>query len=123
MAEWTNYKSIRKLCKDDGDHLKFIYYNWSYSRQTVSLVDMLLEEIHKDFPEQSSDNIFIEMLPKFPHEILLYFYCLKDEVKDFDLSQFEKMPDDINELNWPNQESHLKLWLLILLYKHLLKYK
>lgn len=73
MAEWKYYKNVQKLYKDNGDYLTFAYYNWSYSCQTVALVNMLFEEIHRDFPEQPAEDIYIKMLPTFPHEIVLQF--------------------------------------------------
>ena len=94
MVEWNAYKNVRRLYKEDGDHLIFAYYNWPYSCQTVNLVNMLFEEIQKDFPEESANNIHIKMLPAFPYEIVLQFAFSKYEVKRLDLSQFEKMPDD-----------------------------
>lgn len=94
MAEWKDYKNVRRLYKEDDDYLTFTYYNWSYTRHTVNLVNMLLEEIHRDFPEESADNIHIRMLPTFPYEIALHFAFPKYEVEHLDLSKFEKMPDD-----------------------------
>ena len=94
MTEWSAYKNVRKLYKEDGEYLIFAYYNWSYSRQTVNLVNMLFEEIQKDFPEESADNIHIKMLPAAPHEIVLQLAFPKYEVEHLDLSQFEKMPND-----------------------------
>ena len=94
MAKWNAYKNVRRLYKEDGDYLKFAYYNQTYSLQTVSLVNMLCEEIRKDFPDESADNIHIKMLRIFPYEIVLIVVFLQDEVEHLDLSQFEKMPDD-----------------------------
>lgn len=61
---------------------------------TVSLVNMLFEEIQKDFPEESADNIHIQMLPVFPNEIVLQVAFPRYECEHLDLSQFKKMPDD-----------------------------
>lgn len=94
MSEGKGLKSIRKGYKDDGDFLTFAYCNKTYSCQTVSLVNMLFEEILKDFPKQSADNVCIKMLSDFPYTILLQFSYPKREVKHLDLSQFEENPDD-----------------------------
>lgn len=94
MAEWNAYKNVRRLYKEDGDYLKFAYYNQTYSRQTVNLVNMLFEEIQKDFPDELADNVHIKMLQTFPNEIVLQIAFPKYEVEYLDLSRFEKMPDD-----------------------------
>ena len=94
MAEWNAYKNVRRLYKDYGEHLTFAYCNRSYSCQTVSLVNMLFEEIQKDFPEKSANEIHIRILSAFPNEIVLAFAFPKYDIKHLDLSQFEKMPDD-----------------------------
>lgn len=94
MVEWNNYKNVRRLYKKEGNYVTFAYYNWSYTCRTVNLVNMLFEEILKDFPKQSAENVHIEMLPNFPHEIVLTFSFPKYEIKHLNLSQFEKMPND-----------------------------
>lgn len=98
MAEWKNYKNVRRMYKYDGDNLTFAYCNYTYSNQTVSLVNMLFEEILKDFPEALAENIHIRMLPVFPYELVLKFSFPKWELEHFDLSQFEEMPNDFVNL-------------------------
>lgn len=95
MAEWQQFKNVRRLYTDDGDHLTFAYLNQSYSRKTVDVVNMLFEEIQKDFPEESAENVHIRMLAAFPHEIVLEFSFPKYEVEHLDLSQFEERPDGL----------------------------
>ena len=92
MKKWTDSKDVWKLCQEDKEYLRFSYYNWSYSRQTVSLVNMLFEEIRKDFPKISPDDVHIRMMPEFPFEVVLQFSYLKDEVQNIDFSQLKKTP-------------------------------
>ena len=98
MAEWKEYKNVRKLVKEKEDFFRVTYYNCTYSRQTVRLVNMLVEEIHKDFPEVSEGDIFISQLPDLPNETLLTFLIEKSETSRSKISGFEKMPDDLTEL-------------------------
>ena len=104
MAEWKGYKNVPRMYKDDGDNLRFAYYNYTYSRQTVSLVNMLFGEIlkdfsiFKDFSEEIVDDIHIRMLPTFPYEVVLEFSFPKYDLEHVDLSQFEKMPNDFCKL-------------------------
>ena len=51
---------------------------------------MLFEEIRKDFPKISPDDVHIRMMPEFPFEVVLQFSYLKDEVQNIDFSQFKK---------------------------------
>lgn len=92
MKKWKDYKNVRKLYKEDGNYIIFVYYNRLYSRQTVSLVNMLFKEVQKDFPKKSADDIHIKMLKKFPFEVVLEFSYLKSDVKYLDMSKFKKMP-------------------------------
>lgn len=96
--KWNDYKEIRKLVKEEKDFFRITYYNCTYSRQTVRLVNMLVEEIHKDFPEVSEGDIFISQLPDLPNETLLTFLIEKSETSQSKIAGFEKMPDDLTEL-------------------------
>lgn len=98
--KWNHYKNLRKLYRylEDERYIKFIYYNYSYSRQSLWLVHMLWEELFKDFPFVAEDDIFISMAPEFPHEILLSIYIDKELVPEEKLSEFEVMPKDLWEL-------------------------
>lgn len=101
MRKWNDSKDIRKLCQEDKEYLIFSYYNKSYSKQTVSLVNMLFDEIQKDFPRVSQDNVHIRMLPVFPYEIVLQFALLRDEIQNVDFSKFKKTPEDFLKSEWP----------------------
>ena len=89
--EWTAYKNIKRMYEEDEQQYKFTYCNKGYTRRSASVVLLLLDEIHKDFPEESEDNIFIDNASNFPNEILLCFHMLKEEVSSRTLAKFKKI--------------------------------
>ncbi len=99
MSEWKYCKDIRKLYKKESQFIIFAYYNNSYVRATAELVNMLLNEIHKDFPKVSSDNIYMHRLKKWPCQIALVFSLPKYEIKNSNLnfSEFKRIPLDLKE--------------------------
>ncbi len=98
--KWTSYKNIRRLYKEDDfcqQKYLFTYYNYSYWGSSVALVHMLTEEIQKDFPQLSPEDIHISKAPCAPHELLLQFSIPKDDVDPrFLAAHFEPMSKILN---------------------------
>lgn len=89
--KWPYYKNIQKLYKFNGDWIQFTYYNKSYSRNTVQLMLLLWEEIYKDFPQVSEEDIFVTESLDFPKELLLQFRVRKEMVTVDQLSKFDML--------------------------------
>ena len=96
--EWPYYKNIRKVYKFDGDWIQFTYYNESYSRNTVQLILLLWEEIYKDFPQVSEEEIFVKESEDFPKEILLQFRLRKEIVIVDKLGKLDILPRGLSKL-------------------------
>ena len=96
MAEWKRQKWIRRFYEldEEDESIKFVYCNWTYWGSSVSLVNMLYEEILSDFPNELADNVHVERRNKLPFELTLSLYFPAYEAKNIDLSKFEKLPDD-----------------------------
>ena len=99
MADWNYIKWVRKFYEvtkeetdDEEGYIQFTYCNWTYWGNSVSLVNMLTEEIVKDFPNISMDDIHIQKRPSVPYELTLSVTCTLSETKNLDLSKFEKLP-------------------------------
>ena len=101
MAKWKHIKMIRKFfevtkkeSEDEEGYIEFIYCNWTYSCNSVSLVNLLTEEVKKDFPKVSTDDIHVQRRTSFPNEITLIVSITISESKNLDLSKFEKLPEN-----------------------------
>lgn len=99
MADWKYIKQVRKfyeVTKEESDYeegyIRFTYCNWTYWGDSVSLVNMLIEEVVKDFPNVSMDDIHIEKRTLVPYELTLSVTYTLPEIKSLDLSMFEKLP-------------------------------
>ena len=98
IMEWKHYKDIRKIYQFDGEWIHFTYYNKCYSRNTVELILLLREEIYKDFPQVTEDEIFVKESLDFPKEILLQFRVRKEMVILSKLLEFDMLPQGVVKL-------------------------
>ena len=101
MEKWKHVKMIRKFyeitkkeTQDEEGYIEFFYCNWTYSHNSVNLINMLTAEVKKDFPNVSTDYINVQRRNHFPNEIVLIVTFTLSEIKDLNLSKFEELPKD-----------------------------
>lgn len=101
MADWKYFKLVRKFYEitreetdDEEGRIEFTYCNWTYWGNSVNLVNMLTEEIVKDFPNVSTNDIHIQKRSCAPFELTLNVTYTLSEIQSLDLSRFEKLPED-----------------------------
>lgn len=93
----TMYTNIKRFYDESGrasPYVTLTYMNWTYSRNSVKNVSLLWDEVKKDFPELSPEDVFLVWKKTFPHEVGLAF-SVKMEQLNHIKRKCEELPKEI----------------------------